>query len=287
MAYGTKTSSIMDIPMSVSSVVAPYIGDNGYAFEGVNSVRVLSIANGSLATYDESEAVDPFGAPSLVVPAEQVLTLAYNKSMLLRVQKTQMQDIPVSAFSKKVALQQADEVFVPAHDVYSLAKIYASIPSGNKVTAVATSSRKDRNLKAAVDKCRTNGSSMQSLVAWLTYSLSSEIQDAINYTGSEAGFTAGKNGYLGRIAGVPCVEIPDAYMFPGVLAIVADKKAIVNVTPKMDPKNGGLEVLDKVPGFSGIEIQMRDRSDTFVLNKKARNTASLEIPGSTTTTTTA
>ena len=98
MAYGSKTANIMDIPLSISSVVAPYLGDNGYKFEGLNSIRVLSIANGSLATYDEAHATAPFGSPSLVVPDEQVLTLAYNKSMLLRIQRTQIQDIPVSEF---------------------------------------------------------------------------------------------------------------------------------------------------------------------------------------------
>jgi len=62
----------------------------------------------------------------------------------------------------------------------------------------------------------------------------------------------------------------------GVYSIVTDKKAIINVTPKMDPKGDGFVVLDKVPGFSGIEIQMRDRGDTFALSKKVNAIASLE-----------
>ncbi len=282
MAYGTKTANIMDIPLSVSSVVAPYIGDNGYSLEGLSSIRVISIANGTLSNYDETSATAPFGAPVLVVPDEQLLTLAYNKSMLLRIQRTQMQDIPVSRFSKMVALQQADEVFVPAHDAYSLAKIYAAIPAGNKVAYSST--RKDRGLKTMIDKVRGNGGNVGGLVTWITYTISAEIQDAINYTGSDAGYAAGKTGYLGKIGGTDVVEIPDAYMFAGVHAITADKRAIVNVTPKMNPKTDGMKVLEDVPGFSGIEIQLRDRSDTFVLNKKARNVASLETAASTTTT---
>lgn len=47
MAYGTKTANVMDIPLSVSSVFAPHVGDNGYKAVDVNSIRVLSIANGS------------------------------------------------------------------------------------------------------------------------------------------------------------------------------------------------------------------------------------------------
>lgn len=283
MAYGTKTANIMDVPLSISSIFTPYVGDNGYKWDGVNSVRVLSIANGSLSNYDETSATAPFGAPSLVVPVEQVLTLAYNKSMLLRIQRTQIQDIPVSQFSKQVAMQQADQVFVPAHDAYSLAKIFAARPAGNVVAR--NTARNDYGLKTAIDKVRTAGGNLASMVSWVTYTLASEIQDKINYTGSDAGYVAGKNGYLGKLAGVNHVETPDSYFFAGVHAIIADKRAIVNVTPKMDPKNGGMTVIDPVPQFSGIEIQLRDRADTFVLNKKANNVATLETAASTTTTT--
>lgn len=283
MAYATKTSNIMDRPLAISSVFHPYVGDNGYKWDGVNSVRVLSIANGSLATYDETHATLPMGAPSLVVPVEQVLTLAYNKSMLLRIQRTQIQDIPVSQFSKQVALQQAELVFVPAHDQYSLAKVFAARPAGNIVAR--NTARNDFGLKTMLDKARTNGGVLTNMVVWITYTLASEIQDKINYTGSDAGFTAGKNGYLGKIAGVNAVEIPDSYFFAGVHALCADKAALVNVTPKMDPKAGGMTVIDPVPLFSGIEIQLRDRGDTFVLNKNVNTVASLETAASTTTTT--
>ena len=283
MAYGTKTASILDVPLSISSVVAPFLGDNGYSWEGVNSVRVLSIANGSLSNYDETSATAPFGSPVLVAPSEQVLTLAYNKSMLLRIQRSQIQDMPISKFAKTVALQQADEVFVPAHDAYSLAKIFAARPAGNVVPYA--SGVKNRGLKAAIDKSRTGGGKVGTMVAWLTYTFSAEIQEAINYTGSDEGFMAGKAGYLGKFQGANIIEIPDAYFFAGVLAMVADKRAIVNVTPKMDPKGDGLVIIEQVPGFSGIELQLRDRADTFVLTKKARTVATVEIAASTTTTT--
>jgi hypothetical protein len=275
MAYGTKTANIMDIPLNISSIFAPYVGDNGYKWEGLNSVRVLSIANGTLSNYNEADASTPFGAPVLVVPLEQNLVLAYNKSMLLRIQQTQIQDIPVGQFAKTTALQQADQVFVPAHDAYSLVN---AVP--------VNTARKDSGLLIMINKVRTNGASMNSLVLWVSYTLSATIQDAINYTGSDPGYIAGKSsGYLGKIAGVNAVEVPDSYFFAGVSAMVADKRSIINVTPKMDPKAGGMKMLTDIPGFSGIEIQLRDRSDTFVLNKKVNTVATLETVASTTTTT--
>lgn len=269
--------------MSISSVFAPYVGDNGYKWEGLNSVRVLSIANGTLSNYNEADASTPFGAPVLVVPLEQNLVLAYNKSMLLRIQQTQIQDIPVGQFAKTVALQQADQVFIPAHDAYSLAKVFAARPLVNAI-AVNTA-RKDQGFLTMINAARKNGASMSSLVLWVSYTMSAQIQDAINFTGSDPGYANAKSsGYLGKIAGVNAVEVPDSYFFAGVSAMVADKRSIINVTPKMDPSAGGMKVLTDIPGFSGVEIQLRDRSDTFVLNKKVNTVATLETAASTTTT---
>lgn len=278
MAYGTKTANIMDIPLSVSSVFAPHVGDNGYKMVDINSIRVLSVANGSLADYDEGSATAPFGAASLVVPAEQVLTLAYNKSMLLRIQKTQMQDQPLGEFTKKVAMQQADSVFVPAHDAYSLGKVLASRPSGNKVVFDANAGTNDLKLQFSrmIDKIKTGGGAVGSVIAWVGYDISSQIRALINYGGSEAGYKDGQNGYLGKLAGAKIIEAPDAYLGTGVYALAADKRSIVNVTPKMDPKGDGFVVIEKVPAFGGIEIQLRDRGDTFVLSKKVNAIASLE-----------
>jgi hypothetical protein len=293
-SYGTKTANIMDIPLHISSVTTPYLGDNGYKWDGVNSVRVLSIADGSLSNYDETNATTPFGSAVLVVPNEQVLQLAYNKSMLLRIQRTQIQDIPVGQFAKQVALQQANDVFVPAHDAYTLAKIWAARPVGN-IVALDTTDVGGGNgvggyalsFSQMVSKSRTTaGGNTSNLIAWVTYAFKDIAGAQINFTGSEAGYTNGKNGYLGKLAGVPCVEVPASYLFAGVSALVVDKRAVINVTPKMDPKAGGMTVIDPVPGFSGIEIQLRDRADTFVLNQKANTVASLELASATTASTT-
>lgn len=281
---GQKTANILDIPLSVESVVAPYLGDNGYKFEGYDTIRVLSIANGTLSTYDETSATAPFGAPALVVPNEQTLTLAYNKSMLLRIQAAQIQAIPVSQFSKSVALQQAAEVFIPAHDAYSIGKVYAARPVGNRVyiqlvsgtPSTLENSKIKLKFSQFLDKIRTNGGSIASAVVWVGYDFSSQLSDAINFTGSDAGYADAKAGWVGKFKGAKIIEAPDAYLGAGVYAIGVDKRAVVNVTPKMDPKAGGMKVIEDVPQFSGIEIQLRDRGDTFVLNQKARTVASLE-----------
>ena len=125
MAYGKRASNIMDIPLKLKSVFSPYVGDNGYKFTGVNTIFVLSNDNGTLVTYDETSATAPFGTVTLATPTEQTLTLAYNQAMIKRIQKTQIQDIPVDAYARKWAIQQIDQVFIPAHDKYSINKMVA------------------------------------------------------------------------------------------------------------------------------------------------------------------
>lgn len=281
MAYGKKTSNIMDIPLKMKSVVTPYVGDNGYKFTGVNTIFVLSNENGELTTYDETSATAPFGEVTLATPDEQELTLAYNQAMVKRIQRTQIQDIPVDAYARKWAVQQIDQVFIPAHDEYSLSKMVAARPTDNVVTTTPANwgtddERLSLKFEQTVNKAKANGADANQSIAWVSYDFSANLSDTIDFTGSDAGFKHARTGYLGRHKGVVCVETPDDYFVEGVHVIVADKRAIVAVKPKMDPKGNGYVVLEKVPLFSGIEIQLRDRGDTFVLNKKANAIATLE-----------
>lgn len=288
MSYGHSTANKMDAPLKKLSVVTQYLGDNGYTFTGLNQIHVLSFSNGSTATYDESSASAPFGSIGLAVPTEEDLTLAYNKSMATRIQRTQQQDVPIDGLAAKWAAQQISEVFVPEHDEYSLGKIFAARPAANTVTvngASLSSANLSLAFEQAVNKARVAGQkNTNMMVAWLSYTFASNLSAQINFTGSDEGYADAKAGYLGKHKGVVCVETPDDYFAAGTYVIVADKRAIVNVTPKISPED--FRVLREVPGFDGVEVQIRDRGDTFVLSKRAVNIASIEDSASTTTTTT-
>lgn len=281
MAYGKRTANLMDIPLKKSSVFTPYVGDNGYRFEGANAIYVLSNDNGTLVTYDETSATAPFGTVTLATPVEQTLTLAYNQAMIKRIQHTQMQDIPVDDYARKYAVQQVDQVFIPAHDEYSLGKLQAARPAGNVVTVVAANLVSTENVslkfEQALNKARSTGSAeAASCIAWMSYEFAAALSAKINFTGSSEGYTDARKGYLGRHKGVTIVETPDDYFATGTYVIIADKRAIVAVKPKMDPQSNGYELIKKVPGFSGVELQLRDRGDTFVLNRKKDAIATIE-----------
>src|SRR5690348_8340470 len=130
--YGTRTVNLMDSPLSLKSVFAPYVGDNGYKWNDAGSIQVLSTPDGSLADYNEASTA-PITV-GLVGNNVQTLTLAYNKAMFQRIQQTLIQDTPVANFAASWAKQQINDVFVPTHDVYSLNKVALGRDVANDVT---------------------------------------------------------------------------------------------------------------------------------------------------------
>jgi hypothetical protein len=271
--------------LAISSVFTPYVGDTGYSFTGLNTIYVLHNENGSLATYNEAAASDAFGTVTLAVPLEDELTLDYNQSMIKRIQSTQIMDIPVDAYVKKWVAQQLDQVFVPAHDIYSLAKLVAARPVGNKVVSAPASwtgsgdgtGKLSFVVGQAITTVTDKGGDTNQMIGWVSTAFLNSLKAEISFTGSDAGYNDAKNShYLGKHDGVTMVAVPSTYFPAGVSAIFADKRAIIHVKPKLDPKGNGYVLLEKVPGFSGVEVQLRDRGATFVSSQKARNVSTIE-----------
>lgn len=286
--YGTRTDSLMDTPLAIGSVFAPYVGDNGYKFTDAGTIQVVSTDNGTLSDYNEN-SVSPVTV-GLVGNTLQTLTLAYNKAMFERIQQTLIQDQPVAGFAAKWAKQQIEQVFVPSHDVYSLNKVALARDVTNDVEVTLAAGELpttglSKLFGQAFIKIHGKGANVKQTIAWVADTFANELADQITFTGSDAGYNAAKNdAFLGKYKGVACIATPDSYFTElgatsqlPVFALMADKRAIVNIKPKMTPQD--YHVLTKMSGFSGVEVQLRDRSDTFVLNKKARNIAVIRGAG--------
>lgn len=285
--YGTQTSSIMDTPLALKSVFAPYVGDNGYKWTGAGTIEVVSTPDGVLSNYNENSTASV--SVGLVGNNLQSLTLAYNKAMFERIQQTLIQDTPVANFAAKWAKQQINDVFIPNHDVYSLNKVALGRDAANDVeVTLSNGNLPTTGLSKLFGKAflniRANGADASQTVAWVADSFANELADQITFTGSDAGYNQAKNSaFLGKHKGVMCVAVPDDYFTDlgtkQVFVIMADKRAIVNVTPKMRPED--YKVVTELSGFSGVEVQLRDRADTFVLNQKTGVISVIRESGST------
>lgn len=276
--YGTMTSNLMDRPLALKSVFAPYVGDNGYKFTSAGTIQVVSTADGTLGDYTET-SVSPVTV-GLVGNSLQTLTLAYNKALFQRIQQTLIQDTPVANFAAQWAKQQIEDVFVPNHDVYSLNKVALARATANDVQVTLSSGELpstglSKLFGQAFINIHANGADVSQTVAWVADSFANALADQITFTGSDAGYNDAKNSaFLGKYKGVACIATPDSYFTAlgatsqlAIYVLMADKRAIVNVTPKMSPTD--YKVLTEISGFSGVEIQIRDRGDTFVLTNKA------------------
>lgn len=274
--YGRRTADKLDMPLRKLSVVTQYLGDNGYgsAFEGANEIYIMAIAPKALVTYNESAAADAYGAITLSTPSDTAFAIDYNKAVATRFQRTQLQDVPISDLANDWAAQQISEVFIPDFDEYALNKIVAAVPVTNIVSVGNDLSTEKLSLKFefAINKARVAGAtSTNSMLAWLSYDFAAHLANQINFTGSDAGYKDAEAGYLGKHKGVICIETPNEYFNGAVKAIVADKRAIVNIRPKVS--TGEVQVLNKVEGFDGKEVRIRLRTTTFVLPNKAKNLA--------------
>lgn len=278
--YGVMTGNLMDSPLSLNSVFAPYVGDNGYKFTGVNTIQVVSTPDGTLSAYTEN-SVAPITV-GLVGTNLQSLSLSYNQAMFQRIQQTLIQDIPVADFAAKWAKQQIADVFVPTHDVYSLNKLELARATANDVLVTLTAGVLPTTglsslFGAAFIAIHAKGADVGSTLAWLADSYANALADQITFGGSQAGYEQAVNSaFIGKYKGVTCVAVPDVYFTKlgatsqlPVFVLMADKRGIINVTPKMSPTD--YKVVTDISGFSGIEVQLRDRGDTFVLNNKVNN----------------
>jgi len=274
--YGRKTADKLDIPLKKLSVVTQYLGDNGYgaAFEGSNEIYIMAVASKSLVTYNESAASNAFGTITLSTPTDTTFTVDYNKAAATRFQRTQLQDVPIADLANDWAAQEISEMFIPDFDEYALNKIVAAVPVANRVSVGADLSTQDLSLKfgLAINKARVAGATnTNQMLAWISYDFAANLTSQINFTGSDAGYKDAEAGYLGKHKGVICIETDNQYFNGSVKVVVADKRAIVNIRPKVS--TGQVQVLDKVEGFDGKEVRIRLRTLTFVLPNKVSNLA--------------
>lgn len=276
--YGIKTSSILDKPLEVASYVAKHLDANGVDWTSAQTVRLLNydISGSSLGSYDETATSQTV---TLAETGKQDMTLAYNKYKFLRIQDTLEQDTPIASLASKFARSWVYEKFIPDFDAYALAKIVAARPAANKVSWNSSSDSIKLKFFNTVSKVKENGGRPGNMVAWIPFATADSFKALVtSFDGSNLGYEAGKNGVLGPVDGVMVVETDGDY-FPAAYidAVVVDKRAVIRVTPKMDPATGsGMKLIKDVPGHGGSELQLRSRGDVFVFGLKYKAIATLE-----------
>ena len=287
--YGIRTATFLDRRLKHGSTVAKYLDAHGVNTVDANTVRILNIDidSDNLTAYNEASTTGGM-TPSLVEFGKQEWSIDYNYASFLRIQDTQLQDIPVGSAVSDVAKAWVDEKFVPDFDEYALAKVIAARPGANIVTWDGTTI--DTGVNGLLQKfyntvtvVTNGGGDTSQAIAWVPSSFADKLRAYITtFDGSDKGYTAGTNGLIGKLKGVMIVETVDEYFdaYPTVKAVIADKRAIAAPTQKMTPKNGGRKFIKDVPGFGGSELQLRARGGVFVFDRKKYTIATLQTSSS-------
>jgi hypothetical protein len=272
--YGIKTANMLEKPLKILSVVTQHLGDNGYEWTGVYTVRSLYFNDGTLVSTNNSSATATWGTPGITTTLNNDYIIDYDEGMITRIPRQAQQDVPIDSLGAQWAAQQLSDVFIPAHDEYSLSKIEAAVPYANKVSLTLSSGAFPAGLnllfQQAVNKARVAGNpNMNSMIAWVAYGFVAALRAQTNYTGSNLGFANAQGANLGKYNGVTTVEVPDSYFLAGTYVLICDKRAVINVTPKVAPED--FRILKEVPAFDGIEVQIRDRGATIPMLRKLAN----------------
>lgn len=280
--YGIRTATFLDRRLKHGSTVVKYMDANGVNTNNAQTVRILNIDidSSSLAAYDETATSQ---ATTLAQYGKQEWTLDYNNFVFLRIQDTQVQDVPVGTLVKDTAQAWIDEKFVPDFDEYALAKVIAARPSSNIVTWDGADTTLLQKFYNTVTVVTNGGGTAANSICWVPSTFADSLRAHITtFDGSNLGYTAGVNGLIGRLKGVMVVETIDDYFsaYPTVKAVIVDKRAVAAPTQKMTPKNGGRKFIKDVPGFGGSELQLRARGGVFVLDRKVDAIATLQSSSS-------
>lgn len=238
---------------------------NDFDWEGVNSIKVLTLMNPTLNDYQVGSGMNRFGTPTEVQDEAAVYSLNKKRSFSNTFDVVNVQD---QGFVKKAVMylkQVWDEVYVPEIDKYRLQR-WANGAGTVKVDATAltktTVVEAMLTAQAALDDLgvpHENRFIFAKSSIIIKYKLADEFKTADGIMTKYA-----IKGQKGEVDGSPLIGVPDSYMPAGVNFMIKYKKA------SADPmKLKILRAHENAPGIAGTLMEGLCRYDSFVLANKA------------------
>ena len=238
---------------------------NDFDWEGVNSIKVLTLMNPTLNDYQVGSGMNRFGTPTEVQDEAAVYSLNKKRSFSNTFDVVNVQD---QGFVKKAVMylkQVWDEVYVPEIDKYRLQRWAngagtvnvdaTALTKGTVVEAMLTA-------QAALDDLgvpHENRFIFAKSSIIIKYKLADEFKTADGIMTKYA-----IKGQKGEVDGSPLIGVPDSYMPAGVNFMIKYKKA------SADPmKLKILRAHENAPGIAGTLMEGLCRYDSFVLANKA------------------
>jgi len=259
----SKYESKLEERFKQRSFTEAWVGSN-YSWEGVNSIKTLTLLTDELNDYDSTASANRFGTPTEVEDELHVYALTKKRSFSKVFDITHVQDQMFTKNANAYLKQMWDERYVPEIDKYRLATWAAGAGMGTVGARLTKTSVVEAVLtaKSAMMGAGVPGENMvcfmRSDVAIATR-LASELASNQNWTTK-----AIVNGKIAEIDGMAVVSVPESYLPNGVAFIIKYKQATADPT-----KLRMLRANNEAPGYAGTLMEGLARYDSFVLDTKA------------------
>lgn len=235
-----------------------------YEWSGVSTINAYSYPTTALSDYTLTGAAR-YGTASEQQNTVQTMTVAKDRSATITVDKKTLDDTSMTAVAGKILSRQIDEVLIPEIDLYRLSALgTAATANSGSATAAVTASNAYVKFLAGQEWLGNKKVPSTGRIAFCSYAYYNFLkQDTSFMLASECMANERINGMVGMVDGVKIVPCPSSILPTNVAFIITHPSVTVGVT-KLEDYN----IYDKVPGISGVQIDMRCRYDAFVLTAK-------------------
>lgn len=259
-----KYEKKLDERYALRSRTAAFTGNN-WDWNGVNAIKMWTLAAADLNDYDNTASANRFGTPTEVDDEVHTYALTRKRSFSKVFDITNVQDTMLVRRSSAYLKQVWDEKYVPEIDAYRF-KVWANGAGQGKINTTklnkTTIMEQILLAHAALDDAyvpeENRATFVRSDVA-VALKLADEMKNQQNWVDKTV-----IKGKIGEINGSPIVSVPKGLFPNGMVFMVKHKQASADPT-----KLRMLRANDNAPGFAGTLMEGLCRYDSFVDAVKA------------------
>lgn len=266
--FQKATSDILKVGTKTSMIV-----NDRWDWDGANAVKVYTLADPTIGTYDPTAASARYGTPAEVQDTLQTFTLSRDRSYSAVMDALNVQDTNGVRRPAAYVAQVVKNKMVPEIDTYRLAALVTAGGVARSTTLVAAGASTTANaytnfltLNANITDNEGNASGRVAICTQTFYNL---LKQTTGFTlASDQAYSDLKKGVVGEVDGVKIVVCPSTRM-PAATDLIITHPDVLTAPEKLKDV-----VLHKnAPGYNGHLIEYRHRYDAFVDTNQLFNLA--------------
>lgn len=236
---------------------------NEYEFTGAKTIRIMTPMTVPVGTYNRNATGNRFGTPTEMQDTVQEMVLSQEPSFALTIDKGNNADQNNLKPAMKMLGAQIREQVTPFMDKHAFLKFAqeAGTVAGIDEPDVDNIVKDIFDGAAALDNGLVPGEDRYLYIPTKYYNMLRMSKEFLAVdTLAEKALA---KGYVGMVADMKVIKVPDSYMPAGVYFIIAQKRCAM-----MPCKIRTARVLTEAPGIDGALLEGRNYFDAFVIGAK-------------------